>query len=691
MEHRHRHHHHLYDPLSSNTIRLLYIRPSEGTPGTAWTGDLRAFRCKAATTPEYTAISYVWGDESAGEEEEAEGRKKKKKVEINGRQVPVLKSVLPILERLVSEDQQQQQEGRWIWIDSICINQSDLREKAKQVGMMGRIFRGARWVVVWLGKGGERSRGGMEMIRRIAGSDGGRMEEPPGPGACPGRKFEDVEAWRDLEEIARRPWFRRAWTLQESLVAQGEVWYYCGRERVSGREMRDAIEKGEELRKKYLLEGEIDEASWTPMEIRRRIMQWYITEEQGEEISLLALLAYDSQAEASDPRDRIYSLLGCVNTTDRALVGLPDYASPVETVYVNLVKDWIEEHQSLDILCFAQLFPPRDHSLPSWTPDWRNRLPLDTNPLPLLVSQSSNSHIGNLRPRRFTSPAPSDHFSPNYAASAASVPLYGFDADDRILFCTGVFVDTIDGIAALVDAAGEAIEPAIQSTSPTNSGAFAESEIMLHTLASQLAIPGDLSAMAEILRREVALSLVLGRGDIYLHHPVDAQRVLAHISALLSPHTPQDSPPLATREALAWFKANATFLIRGLTLSHAFRAIPLSPSYITRILSEAAASCPDDEGGYSESPFAAKFQLAASPRYMGMRLGVTEQGTVGMLPTRARKGDALCVLFGCGVPVVLRRTAEGGLFELIGEAYVSGLMEGEAVRNGNQVLTFGLV
>lgn len=38
-----------------------------------------------------------------------------------------------------------------MWIDAICINQSNLKEKGHQVALMGRVFSDARRVVVWLG------------------------------------------------------------------------------------------------------------------------------------------------------------------------------------------------------------------------------------------------------------------------------------------------------------------------------------------------------------------------------------------------------------------------------------------------------------------------------------------------------------------------------------------------------------
>jgi hypothetical protein len=38
-----------------------------------------------------------------------------------------------------------------LWIDQICINQSDVKEKTEQVKVMGRIYRSAEQVRVWLG------------------------------------------------------------------------------------------------------------------------------------------------------------------------------------------------------------------------------------------------------------------------------------------------------------------------------------------------------------------------------------------------------------------------------------------------------------------------------------------------------------------------------------------------------------
>ena len=46
---------------------------------------------------------------------------------------------------------QSESEELMIWIDAICINQSDLAERSEQVCKMKSIFEQAKQVMVWLG------------------------------------------------------------------------------------------------------------------------------------------------------------------------------------------------------------------------------------------------------------------------------------------------------------------------------------------------------------------------------------------------------------------------------------------------------------------------------------------------------------------------------------------------------------
>ena len=128
-----------YIPLGGNsTIRLLQIH------GSFFNND--QIKCHlvqvplwAGLRPEYTAISYRWGTDSG------EGSKE---ILLNGVSCKVLPTVYSILRARRSRIRK-----RYLWIDSICINQEDKREKAKQVQLMRHIYENCTKVIGWLGAG----------------------------------------------------------------------------------------------------------------------------------------------------------------------------------------------------------------------------------------------------------------------------------------------------------------------------------------------------------------------------------------------------------------------------------------------------------------------------------------------------------------------------------------------------------
>jgi hypothetical protein len=62
----------------------------------------------------------------------------------------------------------------------------------------------------------------------------------------------------------------------------------------------------------------------------------------------------------------------------------------------------------------------------------------------------------------------------------------------------------------------------------------------------------------------------------------------------------------------------------------------------------------------------------------GKQLMTTSHGYIGIAPCLAKPGDEICILVGCHTPMVLRPLGEGR-FRIVGEAYVLGLSEGEAL------------
>ncbi|KAK6071048.1 heterokaryon incompatibility protein [Seiridium cupressi] len=86
---------------------------------------------------EYEALSYIWGDPTVTQP-----------VIVDGNEMQVTTNLKAALRHLRSD-----QKPRTLWVDAICINQQDDREKSAQVPMMGKIFQQATSVLAWFGHG----------------------------------------------------------------------------------------------------------------------------------------------------------------------------------------------------------------------------------------------------------------------------------------------------------------------------------------------------------------------------------------------------------------------------------------------------------------------------------------------------------------------------------------------------------
>jgi hypothetical protein len=122
-------------------VRLLTLLPGDTDDHIEST--LR--RVSLNNEPKYEALSYAWGNGSEREE-----------ILVNNTVMSVTRSLYVALAYLRRSDQ-----CRTLWIDALCINQSNVPERNQQVGMMGEIYASATQVLVWLGE--------EDQIREITG------------------------------------------------------------------------------------------------------------------------------------------------------------------------------------------------------------------------------------------------------------------------------------------------------------------------------------------------------------------------------------------------------------------------------------------------------------------------------------------------------------------------------------------
>ncbi|KAH8660845.1 hypothetical protein BGZ60DRAFT_381584 [Tricladium varicosporioides] len=76
-------------------------------------------------------------------------------------------------------------------------------------------------------------------------------------------------------------------------------------------------------------------------------------------------------------------------------------------------------------------------------------------------------------------------------------------------------------------------------------------------------------------------------------------------------------------------------------------------------------------------------------RHQGRRPFLTSEGYLGLGPASVQQGDIVAIIYGAEVPMVFRK-ASGVKYLLIGEAYVDGIMDGEAMEMDIPLTTFDI-
>ncbi|EME44455.1 hypothetical protein DOTSEDRAFT_129687 [Dothistroma septosporum NZE10] len=126
----------LYNPLEPDHVRLLRFTDSTGLHANISEHSVR-------DAPPYACLSYVWGEEDGLLDTDDTPY-----VVVNGHPSRVQRN---LLEALATLGKVVVSENLHFWVDRICINQSDLDERAKQVKLMKLLYEEAKRVLAWTG------------------------------------------------------------------------------------------------------------------------------------------------------------------------------------------------------------------------------------------------------------------------------------------------------------------------------------------------------------------------------------------------------------------------------------------------------------------------------------------------------------------------------------------------------------
>ena len=294
-----------YSPLkeSINEIRVLTLHPGD------FSADLQVLIHKVPLTvdspPIYEALSYVWGTTENPVELKV-GPSKNDTLAITQN----LAIALPYL--------RYENRIRTLWIDAICINQQDLRERSSQVKIMGDIYRLADRVVVWLGTEKDDSAHVLEILSKLSSEikvDFAQSTMSPASSeSTPHWSDTNIllpysrDELRNINALLHRSWFSRLWVWQEIRLARNNSILVCGSNTIPWQSLRQAIlclVSKHSVGNIPSLYSRLDEIS--------NITDFFSYATFGD------IIRRTASCKCSDPKDRVYAILSLLDSSDKEI------------------------------------------------------------------------------------------------------------------------------------------------------------------------------------------------------------------------------------------------------------------------------------------------------------------------------------------------------------------------------------
>jgi hypothetical protein len=314
----------------------------------------------------YMAISYCWGD----------SERKHSIYTTDGSTIQVTANLNKLLLHLAEKSI-----ADYLWIDALCINQDSIPERNGQILLMREIYQHASSVHVWLGENIITTRGlwrdraqsavsALQTVISLTKYDA--IGEISSAYHIASSYKIDVNSRLSLVELFSLPWFERVWPIQEVVVAT-RIDMYWGNQEIKWDLLVAAIRRLTEYSLEGILisEANSEYAVLPPGYINARsTIALRDKFQSGQRNFFLEILMDSMRFQASDPRDKIYALLG-VNTDNTGHLIKADYSLPVISVYRNTTALLIDASLTLLPLSSAGIgCNRRQHALPSWIPDY---------------------------------------------------------------------------------------------------------------------------------------------------------------------------------------------------------------------------------------------------------------------------------------------------------------------------------
>lgn len=652
---------------------------------------------KLSQNPSYEALSYRWTDPD---------KKNPDLVFCNGVDFPVGPNLYAALIRFRLADV-----PRALWVDQLCIKQTDGPEKAQQLLIMGDIYSKAERVLAWLGPTDDDSDKAMDLFPKLVdqlqtldykqkeknrkrnnhemGIDNTTLEQTLT--SLPEFKRNNKRA---LHKLFLRPFFSRVWTLQELALGNDSV-IVCGDgefpfavlERFNEGYQTDSIgywDRALDLLSEH--EGDHDPKNpQRPINTHMHVV-WTL---KG-----LDSLAFPSSSarvlnmlrglDCSQAEDRVYSILRFLPPTLAEDLTAVKRVS-VQELFTDLATFELIQKHSMDFLSAAGIcqhrrsYPSRKDNplrprlnLPTWVPDWTYWIV--SHGLWVMSADGIQKGYGLL-----------------YQAAGS------LRGDARLAVVDNTNILCVQGI--IFDEIADCVEP---FEFPVVSQNHREDETYLQPV----------QGMTETQLMDFSKDFQKNDTVNYVHRNMEHLKLQADSCIAMAENCKMYDDNIgittACRQTLiaGMISRNIGSVGGGVQIratneeaNQLFTEWELALEFGELNFGEVLGRFSDPQNSDSDEEdmlFLLRVQemmeklknlkwrngfavAAMSLACKGRRFYKSHKGFMGLAPDIAQEGDKICLILGCCTPLIIR--GGGPNFSLVGESYVHGVMDGELMSD----------
>lgn len=335
----------------AHIIRLIELQP--GGTNDPLVAVLSTHELESA--PYFEAISYVWGHKHSP-----------KPLRCNQKNLKITANLDAALRRIRLGDR-----SRLIWVDAICINQGEDRERSHHVSFMNLIYKRAARVLVCMGNDSD---GGAKDVVDLIEEHNERMSGHALVATLPILATDDPvlkdPRWRSVGTLMNCVWFTRAWVLQEVGVAADPCVLYGSIEfkyRDLMRLSRWIVLCAESVQSVAGIDLETIHSDWEDWSDN-----WRTKAEH--DYTLLDFLSHAKCLGCKDAQDHVYAFLGhpLAQLEDgRGPIITPDYENKTAGGLYQELSEWMLPRFGLGVLSAVEHDERTiNEDLPCWVVRW---------------------------------------------------------------------------------------------------------------------------------------------------------------------------------------------------------------------------------------------------------------------------------------------------------------------------------